>query len=253
MATQQLDRRITIVYFDPSRGGLELRNGGNLLATYMESEVPENYTAKESDGSEWLGFVWYTGSDVTLHYEAGNVGLDIEVSSTFAGYASGGWTDPWPCVLIWSNAQGTIRVDFMFTSFYNRFGERSSFGADSGLGFVPDVSRENSSALSNAPSGWTQAQLLMFDPPDVNDPDQSRKVWASQRDAGGSELLGQISTADAQIVRTLLREYTIRYLNGIDQRAKVYDESGRGWNVRSVNEVGRRKLMVLDCESIELT
>ena len=248
MATQQLDRRIRLVYYDPLRSPYSFLVGGVEVAVYSDAEVPDGaYTALDSDGDEWLGFTWSSTDTSVRWLREGGADADLVVTAAFAGFASGTWSDPWPAVIVWKGSGGVVlRRDFLYSGPYNRFGELSAFGSGTGLGFAVDPVRTGT--LQGAPSGWRTAQFAMFNPPDAADLNQSREVWASQSDQGGSEELGTISADAAVIGRTLLREYVTRYLVGVDQRASVFDEEGRLWNVRSVRELGRRKLMILDCE-----
>ena len=243
---QQLDRRIKLVYYDPKRDPFTFTIGGVDVAVYSPTEVPDGvYNAVRPGGSEWLGFSWDRASLVRWFREGRSA--DLVVTATEAGFSGGGWVDPWPAVIIWKDSAGeVIRRDFAKSSGVNRFGEASAFGAGSGLGWSVDSGR--SSGFAQVPSNWATGELHMFDPPDPDDPSQSRDVWAAQSDTGGSEQVGTITADAADIQRTILREYTIRYQVGVDQRARVYDEEGRLWNVRSVRELGRRKLMLLDCE-----
>ena len=245
---QQLDRRIRLVYYDPTRDPYSFAIDGVDVATYTPADVPDGtYSAARSDGSEWLGFTWSSSSSVRWVRAAGAQSADLVVTATQAGFSGGGWVDPWPAAIVWKDSLGAVlRIDFAKSDRFNRFGEESSFGSGSGLGWSVDTGR--TALFGQPPTGWATGELHMFDPPDPDDPAQSRDVWASQLDSGGSEAVGTITADAAVIQRTLLREYTIRYQVGVDQRARVYDEEGRLWNVRSVRELGRRKLMLLDCE-----
>ena len=261
------DRRITLVYYDPLRSPYDLVIDGEVVSTYNEDEIrdPSLYQIVDATGAEVVAFE-IENPDVAraaavaageppppprvdwMIFGGGRY-ADLRIADPgVVGLARNtGWAEGWPCAVSWMNAaDGLLRRDLTFTEFVNRHGEEWSFGMANGLPFQADLARGDT--LQPPPEGWMAARFTFLNPPNAEDETQTRVVWGSQTDQGGSEVVTGIGDGEAVVTPTQRRQYTIRYQKGVDQRTVVIDEDDDRWNVKGVREQGRRQFMELDCE-----